>query len=219
MFGKLHGGLAGCFYLHTQQMVPVFQIGTMKGGEMKKKIANYETLINVTKAISHSMDPEEVALMTVDSVKTVLEAKGCALFLYDKKTHELKLGASFGLSDEYLAKGPISALESIAESLKEGPVAIFDVMDDPRLQYPKEAQKEGIASMLSVPMIVGGKVLGAMRVYTEEKWEFTLEDVNFVQAVAQIAGICIAMARYSKGLKSSIDVLKTMKDVQSKKGE
>ncbi len=184
---------------------------------MKKKILSYETLVKVTKAISHSMDPEEVALMTVDSVQTVLEAKGCALFLFDKKSNELKLGASFGLSDEYLAKGPVSALESIAQSLEEGPVAIYDVMDDPRLQYPKEAQKEGIASILSVPMVVGGKTLGAMRVYTVENWEFTLEDVNFVQAIAQIAGICIAMARYSKGLKSSIDVLKTMKEVQAKK--
>ncbi len=183
---------------------------------MKKQIANYETLLNVTKAISHSMDPEEVALMTVESVQSVLEAKGCALFLFDKKSNQLKIGASFGLSNEYLEKGPIHAMESIAQSLNEGPVAIFDVMDDPRLQYPNEAKKEGIASILSVPMIVGGKTIGAMRVYTAEKWDFTLEDVNFVQAVAQIAGICIAMARYSRGLKSSIDVLKTMKEVKAK---
>lgn len=180
---------------------------------MKKQHLTYETLIKLTRAISHSMEPGEIALMTVESVQTVLNAKGCALFLFDKKSNELKLGASFGLSREYLEKGPISAMESIAESLKQEPVAITDVSTDPRLQYPAEAEKEGIASILSVPMIVDGKVLGAMRVYTAERWEFTLEDITFVQAVAQITGICIAMARYSKGLKSSIDVLKTMKGV------
>lgn len=184
---------------------------------MNKKNMNYETLIKVTQAISHSKDPEEVALMTVESVRTVLEAKGCALFLLDKKTDELKLGASFGLSDEYLTKGPVSALESIAQSLEEGPVAISDIMNDPRLQYPKEAQKEGIASILSVPMVVGGKVIGAMRVYTAEQWEFSSDDISFVQAVAQIAGLCVVMARYTKGLLSSIDVLKTMKDIHAKK--
>ncbi len=203
--------------MRWRRTVLISQIGAMTGGDMKKKIMNYETLIKVTKAISHSMDPEEVALMTVESVKTVLEAKGCSLFLLDKKTNELKLGASFGLSDEYLTKGPVSAIESIAQSLEEGPVAIYDVMNDPRLQYPNEAQREGIASILSVPMVVGGKVLGAMRVYTSEQWEFTLEDINFVQAVAQIAGVCVAMARYTKGLKSSIEVLKTMKDIHAKK--
>jgi GAF domain-containing protein len=106
-------------------------------------------------------------------------------------------------------------MRSIAQSLDEGPVAIYDVMDDPRIQYPNEAQKEGIASLLSVPIVVGGYLIGAMRVYTSEPWEFTLEDVNFVHALAQIAGMAINMARYSKGLKSSIDVLKTMREVQS----
>jgi len=182
---------------------------------MKEELINYETLLKVTKGISHSKDPEEIALMTVDSIKTALNTKGCSLFLINRKTNELELAASFGLSDEYLNKGPISAMHSIAQSLDEGPVAIFDVMDDPRIQYPEEANKEGIASILSVPIVVGEHLIGAMRVYTAEPWEFTLKDVNFVQALAQIAGMSVNMARYAKGLKSSIDVLKTMKEVQS----
>ena len=182
---------------------------------MKKQLINYETLLKITKAISHSKDPEEVALMTVESIKTALDAKGCSLFLINRKTNELQLATSYGLSDEYINKGPLSALRSIAQSLEEGPVAIYDVMDDPRIQYPNEAQKEGIASLLSVPIVVGGNLIGAMRVYTSEPWEFTLEDVNFVQSLAQIAGMAINMARYTKGLKSSIDVLKTMREVQT----
>lgn len=181
---------------------------------MNKQRLNYETMVKVTKAISHSKDPEEVALMTVESIKHSLGAKGCTLFLMNRRTNELEIAASYGLSDDYLNKGPISAMRSIAQSLEDGPVAIYDVMDDPRIQYPAEAQREGIASILSVPIVVGGHLIGAMRVYTAEPWEFTLEDVNFVQALAQIAGLAISMARYARGLKSSIDVLKTMRDVQ-----
>jgi GAF domain-containing protein len=181
---------------------------------MNKHRLNYETMVKVTKAISHSKDPEEVALMTVESIKHSLGAKGCTLFLINRRSNELEIAASYGLSDEYLNKGPISAMRSIAQSLEDGPVAIYDVMDDPRIQYPSEAQREGIASILSVPIVVGGHLIGAMRVYTAELWEFTLEDVNFVQALAQIAGLAISMARYARGLKSSIDVLKTMRDAQ-----
>lgn len=182
---------------------------------MKKTLTNYETFIKVTKSISHSKDPEEVALMTVESIKTALDTKGCSLFLVNRKNEELEVAASFGLSEEYINKGPVSAMKSIAQSLEDGPVAIYDVMDDPRIQYPEEAKKEGIASLLSVPIVVGGNLIGAMRVYTAEPWEFTLDDVNFVQALAQVAGMAISMARYSKGLKSSIDVLKTMREVQN----
>ncbi|MFP4390729.1 MAG: GAF domain-containing protein [Desulfococcaceae bacterium] len=181
---------------------------------MNKQLLNYETMVKVTRAISHSRDPEEVALMTVESIKHALGAKGCSLFLINRKNNELELAASYGLSDNYLNKGPVSAMRSIAQSLEEGPVAIYDVMDDPRIQYPDEAKREGIASILSVPIVVGGHLLGAMRVYTGDPWEFTLEDVNFVQALAQIAGLSLGMARYARGLKSSIDVLKTMRDVQ-----
>ncbi|MBU1565269.1 MAG: GAF domain-containing protein, partial [Proteobacteria bacterium] len=182
---------------------------------MKEQLINYETFIKISNAISHSNEPEEVALMTVEGIKTALDIKGCALFLLNHKTDELEIAASYGLSQKYLNKGPISALHSIAESLKEGPVAIYDVMDDPRLQYPEAARKEGIVSILSVPIQVHNKILGAMRVYTAEPWEFTINDVNFVNALAQLAGMSISFARYSKGMKSSIEVLKTMQEVQA----
>jgi len=179
---------------------------------MKAQAINYETLIKITDAVSSIRDPEEVVLVTVESVKSALDVKGCTLFLINRKTNELKIAASYGLSENYLNKGPISSIKSIAASLEEGPVAIYDVSDDPRLQYPEEAKKEGIASILSVPIAVHGSVIGALRVYTAQPWEFTLEDVNLVQAVAQIAGMAIDLCRLNKGYKSSIEILKTMRD-------
>lgn len=174
---------------------------------------NYDTLVRITKSISTIRDPEEIVLVTVEGVKHALNVKGCALFMFSAKTNELKLAGSFGLSEEYLNKGPVSALKSMAESLQDlQPIAIYDVSDDPRIQYPEAAKKEGIASILSVPIIVGNNLLGSMRVYTAQPWEFTLNDVNFVQAVAQVVGMAIEMCRINKGLKDSIDILKTMRD-------
>jgi GAF domain-containing protein len=178
---------------------------------------HYQTLLKVTEAISMSKDPEDVVVTTVEAVKTALKAKGAALFLVNRKNHELELAAANGLSRDYLAKGPLSALKSIAASLETGPVAIYDVGDDPRIQYPKEAKKEGIASILSVPVAIHGQVIGSLRVYTAEPWEFTLEDVNLVQAVAQMAGMALDMARLAKGYKSSIEILKTMRDPKQRR--
>lgn len=184
---------------------------------MKKQLMNYETLLKVTSAISHSKDPEEVVLMAVESIARALEVKGCALFLVNRETRELELAASFGLSDNYVNKGPLSALKSISESLEHGPVAIFDVSDDPRIQYPDEARQEGISSILSVPVMIGGRSIGVLRVYTAEPWEFTLEDVNFVQAMGSITGMALDMARHYKGMKQSIDLLRTMRDPARRK--
>ena len=182
---------------------------------MKKQLINYETLLKVTKALSMSTEPEEVVQLTVESVKTSLEIKGCALFLIDPKSKELEVAAASGLSSEYLNKGPLNSIRSIGQSLKEGPVAIYDVTDDPRIQYPKAAQKEGIASILAVPIFIRGNVIGCMRVYSSEPWEFTLEDVNFVQALAQLAGVLIDMCRLYQGQREYIDVLMDMREARA----
>lgn len=183
---------------------------------MKEQLT-YETFLKVANTISHSKEPEEVALMTVEGIKSALEIKGCALFLLDKKNNDLKVAASYGLSDEYLNKGPLSSLHSIAQTLKDGPVAIHNASNDPRLQYPEEAVKEGISSILSVPIQVNQTSMGVLRVYTSEPRQFSINDVNFVCALAQIAGMSIRLARYSKGLLTSIDVLKDMRDAETRR--
>ena len=58
--------------------------------------------------------------------------------------------------------------------------------------------------------MIGDEAIGAIRAYTAEKWEFTLDDVNFVQALAQIAGILIEMTRLYQGQNDHIEALTTM---------
>lgn len=177
---------------------------------------NYKTLIQITKSISTIRDPEEIVLITVEGVTHALHVKGCALFMFSAQTNELQLAGSYGLSAEYLNKGTVNALQSIADALEDRqPVAVYDVGDDPRIQYPEAAGKEGIASILSVPIVIGEKVFGCMRIYTATPWEFTMNDVNFAQAVAQIVGMSIELCRINRGLKESIDILKTMRDPRS----
>ncbi len=174
---------------------------------MRNLRTNYDTLIRISRALSKSREPEEIIRMTVNSIRSALGIKGCTLFLFNPATKELEVASSAGLSNEYLNKGAVSTAHSIAESLQDGPVAVYDVSDDPRIQYPEEAKKEGIASILSVPIMIGDDVIGAVRVYTAENWEFTLDDVNFVQATAQIAGIMIEMTRLYQGQREHIEVL------------
>jgi hypothetical protein len=64
-----------------------------------------------------------------------------------------------------------------------------------------------------------GNIIGALRVYTAKPWGFTLEDVNFIQAMAQVAGMAIDMCRLNRGLKSSIEILKTMRDPRELKSK
>jgi len=171
----------------------------------------YDKLIRVTGAISECKDPEEVALITAESVKTAFKVKGCSVFLVNRDTRELGLAASFGLSDEYLSKGPVRYMQNITEAKDQVPIAIYDVQDDPRIQYPEAATKEGISSLLGVPIVSRNRVTGALRVYTSEPWEFSIQDITLIQAVAQICGMAMDMCRMYKGYKTSIEILKNLR--------
>jgi signal transduction protein with GAF and PtsI domain len=179
----------------------------------------YDTIIKLTTAISQCKDPEEVALITAESVKTAFKAKGCSVFLVDRETQELGLVASSGLSENYLEKGPIHFMQTIREAKDAVPIAIFDVMDDPRIEYPEEARKEGIASLLGVPIISHDKIIGALRIYSATPWEFSFNTVNLVQAVALICGMAMDMCRMYKGYKTSIEILKNMRGGKYRKSQ
>lgn len=178
---------------------------------MKNHTMYYDTIVRLTNAISQCKDPEEVALITAESVKTAFNAKGCSVFLVNRETRELGLVASFGLSDEYLTKGPIHFMQTIREAKDAIPIAIYDVTDDPRIEYPEQASKEGIASLLGVPIISHDKIIGALRVYTDSPWEFSFNDITLAQAIASICGMAMDMCRMYKGYKTSIEILKNMR--------
>ncbi|MCK4766773.1 MAG: GAF domain-containing protein [Desulfobacula sp.] len=178
---------------------------------MENHTIYYDTIVRLTTAISQCRDPEEVALMAAESVKTAFNAKGCSIFLVDRGTRELGLVASSGLSSEYLNKGPIHFMQTIREAKDAIPIAIYDVTDDPRIQYPTAAKKEGISSLLGVPIISHNKIIGALRVYTTNPWEFSFNDITLAQAVALICGMAMDMCRMYKGYKTSIEILKNMR--------
>ncbi len=182
---------------------------------MESHTLYYDTITRLTTAISQCKDPEEVALITAEAVKTAFQAKGCSVFLVDRETRELGLVASSGLSREYLEKGPIHFMQTIQEAKDAVPIAIYDVMDDPRIEYPKAAKTEGISSLLGVPIISRNKIIGALRIYTAKPWEFSFNDISMAQAVALICGMAMEMCRMHKGYKTSIEILKNMRGKDS----
>ena len=63
-----------------------------------------------------------------------------------------------------------------------------------------------------VPIVSQNKIIGALRVYTASPWEFSPSDITLFQAVALICGMAMEMCRMHKGYKTSIEILKNMRD-------
>jgi len=163
---------------------------------------------DATKAISSSLNLNEVLELIVKSVVNLLKVKGCGVNLLDSPRKKLKTRVAFGLSEDYLAKGPLGADKSVTESIEGKTVFIKDIASDSRVQYPEEAKKEGIVSILSIPLKVEEKVIGVLRVYTGETSQFTNKEMDMVNKLAEQAGIAVVNAKLYKDIKDDYESLK-----------
>jgi len=161
----------------------------------------YTSLYEVAVAVNSVRAPDAVLQSIVENVAKVLGAKGCSLMELTPDGKLLLHTAAYGLSDWYVRKGPISADKSISEALEGKPVAVLDATEDKSIQYRKQAKKEGIASILSVPIALREQVIGVVRVYTAEPREFTADDIYFVEAVANLGAIALENARFYEYVK------------------
>src|SRR5437588_9154320 len=138
----------------------------------------YTALHQAALTISSSLELDQVLQSVVTSITEAMQVKACALRLFDPRTGQLQLSAVYGLSGGYLAKGPVEVGRSPidSEALRGAPVIIPDISADNRFQYQHAAKKEGLVSVLCVPLEVHGKAIGVMRVYTGEQTTFNEDD-------------------------------------------
>ncbi len=160
-----------------------------------KNLEYFRTLHEITHAILSTLDSRQVMQLIVDKVISIMQVKASALRLRNETTHELELIATTGLSEKFLAKGQPHTNQSISETLAGRPVLITDTANDPRLEYPAETVAEGIASILSMPIVARQRVVGVLRLYSAEKRLYSQEEITFLSALAEIAGVAIMNAR------------------------
>ena len=169
----------------------------------------YKAIFEITRAVNSSLEPEKVLNSIAEKVATEMELKGCFIRLLDRKGEVLEADASYGLSERYEKKGPVEVSKSrLDQEVLEGKiVSIADVRKDDRFQYPEEAAKEGLCSLVVLPLTARGeKVIGVLRVYSAELREFSEEELDFLKCVADLSGLALENARMYSALKRASEL-------------
>jgi GAF domain-containing protein len=159
-------------------------------------------------SINSSLDVKEIMYILSANLAEALGVKASAVMLIDKDKQTLELMASYGLSEKYLDRGPLSLEKSMADTLKGRPVVIKDATSDKSVQHRKEKEEEGIVSILSVPIMAKEEVIGALRLYSGVKREFTEDEIMLVTALAHQGGLAIQNASMYLMLQQDMKDLK-----------
>jgi len=162
----------------------------------------FRAFVNVAKAISSTLELQEVLDLIVANAIEVLELQAGLFSLWNKHENRLEIVTHLNLSQEFLDKGPIYADRSVPRALTtRQPVVIPNIEHDDQLQYPDACRKEGIKALLSIPVIFKEEIIGVLRLYNGKVRAFSEDEVQFVTALAEQGGIAIKNARFMDQLK------------------
>lgn len=181
---------------------------------MSAKDKSYlRSFMEISKVLASTLAVDEVLDQIVRQITAVMDLKGATIRLINPMTNTMELVAAQGLSEKYLKKGQVDLDKSITEALSGRPVAIYDAATDPRIQYPREAKEEGITTMVAIPMVSKGQVIGVMRLVTGDPREFTMEEVDFACSVAELGAQAISNAKIYEARMRELQFLKGLLEV------
>jgi len=164
------------------------------------------------KAISHAISTYEDLNLLIghicEGTSRTFDAKGTSIMVLDEHEKQLVTVGSWGLSDDYLRKGPITVKDRHCAFVTGTPIWVDDLQDDDRIQYPQEAKREGIRSMLSIPIKSRREVVGVLRIYFPSTSRIADEDVDSLQVLSEQFGLVLE----NHGLKNFLEQVKMAMD-------
>ncbi|MCG6972228.1 MAG: GAF domain-containing protein [Desulfobacterales bacterium] len=162
---------------------------------MTKRNNFFKTFCKISKAFGTTLGKKKLLDLIVRSAIDTMEAKAACLFLADEEKDMFVPMAQKGLSDNYLHASPLKAQKTVDEMLKEGYLSFYDATTDSRLENLEAKKAEGIASILSVPVMVKEKAIGVLSLYTAEHRDFSKDEIDFLSALADQGGIAIEQSQ------------------------
>ena len=179
-----------------------------------------KALSKISKAIASDLYLEDILRLIVTVTAEVMGSNICSLMLIDEKNNELLIRATQSMSEGYNKKPPLKVGEGIAGKVaKENkPMVVKDVTKEKEYKYKNIAEKEGLCSLLCVPLTVKGKVIGVVNCYTSTSHDFTETEIEVLTSIANQAAVAIENTELMVKSRVIQEELETRKILERAKG-
>ncbi len=161
--------------------------------QLRDSASYIDALTKISKAISSDLYLEDILKLVVKVAAEVMQSKIVSLMLLNEKTKKLIIRATQSVSETYNKKPPLGIGEGIAGKVvqKNQSAVVYDVKKEEEYKYKNIAEKEGLYSLLCVPLSVKGKTIGVINCYTSFPHHFTKTEINVLTSVANQAAVSI----------------------------
>ncbi len=165
--------------------------------QLRLKAQLFETLASVSQAINSTLNVTDALHVITEKACSLMQSKMCSLLMLDETREWLELRASFGAGAAYIRKPRLNVAESLLGIVvrRKKPIQVENVQVSGRYQNIEIARREGLISLLSVPLLFGNEAVGTLNVYTGEPHSFSNEEIRILSALAELSAVAIEKAR------------------------
>jgi len=167
----------------------------------------------IGEAFNMPVETDELLKLIAKTLVEQFGLKGCTIRLLSRDSRVLELVASYGLSEKFLAKGPVDAERSVAEALQGKMVHIADCASDPRVPNPQAYTDEGIVSVLTIPLASRGQVIGTLRLGASDARTFSQQDLEILGVAAAFCTSAIIHSMFHEILRHVTETIRSSLDL------
>jgi GAF domain-containing protein len=195
---------------HGAEELVLLSALTDLGALALEKLRLSQSLYRIAEALSSSLELEPMLRQVLQATVEGMWLRAGSIRLLEPKDQTLHLVAASGLSKTYLDKGEehVTKSEIDRRVLQGEAVVLHDVEHESGFEYPEEAAREGIRSILVVPLKVKDRTLGLMRVHSGRPRHFGPVAITFLRSVADLVSLAIENAELYGALKAKYKELK-----------
>jgi signal transduction histidine kinase len=187
---------------------------------LERRVEELAILNEMSTSLSSTLDLDKVLTLIIERINAVLKVEAGSLLLIDDETGELVFQIALGEKAEGVKPFRLQMGQGIAGHVAQSgePLMISDVQKDRRHFKEVDVTTDFLTrSMLCVPMIFKGKVIGVIEIMNKLEGDFTESDLTLLNSIATYAAIAIENARLHQSVLAERDrVVVAQEEVQKK---
>jgi len=183
--------------------------------KLQQKTAQLAALREIGQAINAAWELKATLELITRKTAEVMGMDSCSIYLLDEARQYLVLQATTGLAPQAVGQARLGLGEGLTgwAAQRGQPVAVADAARDPRFKYLPETGETVFQSLLAVPLVNQGRVIGAANVQTRAYHDYGADEVELLSLIADLAAGALEKAMLYERMQRQIRELSTLAEV------
>jgi signal transduction histidine kinase len=164
---------------------------------VQRKVEELTTLIDISKTVAGTLALDRALNEIVERTAKLMDSKLCTISLLSDDGESLILRAYYGKSVVHSNNLTINVRESLIGKviLTGQSIQVADVKKEPAYHLSEFAEREGLFSLLAVPLKVRARVIGVIIINKSTFYTFSEEEITLMRTFADLCAVTIENAR------------------------